>query len=80
MPWDLSIYAGNLEVDLRPGIRGAEWEPLVDGIVKQLATVELVTFLVPEGFEAGDQAPFLDSVERTIISRGIDVVRVPASS
>jgi hypothetical protein len=80
MPWDLSIYAGNLEVDLRPGIRGVEWEPLVDGILEQLTTVELVTFLVPEGFEAGDQAPFLDSVERTIISRGIDVVRVPASS
>ena len=79
MPWDLSIYAGNLEVDLRPGIRGAEWELLVDGIVKQLATVELVTFLVPNGFEHGDQAGFLDSLERTIMTWGIDVVRVPVS-
>jgi hypothetical protein len=79
MPWDLSVYAGNLEVDLRPGIRGKEWEPLLNGILKQATSVELVTFLVPKGFELGDQAQFLNSIEQAITSRGIDVVRVPVS-
>jgi hypothetical protein len=80
MPWDLSIYAGNLEVDLRPGIRGAEWDMLLNGILKQLATVEMVTILVPEGFELEDQASLLNGLEHAITAQGVDVVRVPASS
>jgi hypothetical protein len=78
MPWVMSTYAGNLEVDLRPGVESTEWEPLMNGILKQRSTLELVTFLVPDGFEAGSQAQFLNSIEQTIVSQGIDVLRVPA--
>ncbi len=78
MPWVMSTYAGNLEVDLRPGVEATEWEPLMNGILKQRSTLELVTFLVPEGFEAGGQAQFLNGLEQAINAQGIDVLRVPA--
>jgi hypothetical protein len=77
MPWVLSAYAGNLEVDLRPGVEATEWEPLLNGILQLRATLELVTFLVPEDFEVGGQAQFLNSLEQAIASQGIDVLRVP---
>jgi hypothetical protein len=78
MPWVMSTYAGNLEVDLRPGLEATEWEPLLNGILKQRSTLEMVTFLVPEGFEVGGQAQFLNSLEQAIVSQGVDVLRVPA--
>ena len=77
MPWAMSTYAGNLEVDLRPGVDAKEWAPLLNGILEQRATLELVTFLVPDGFEVGGQAQFLNSLEQRINSHGIDVLRVP---
>jgi hypothetical protein len=78
MPWVISTYAGNLEVDLRPGLESREWEPLLNGILKLRSSLELVTFLVPDGFEVGGQAQFLNSLEQAISSQGIDVLRVPA--
>jgi hypothetical protein len=77
MPWVVSTYAGNLEVDLRPGVDATEWEPLLNGILRQRASLELVTFLVPDRFEVGGQAQFLNSLEQAIVSQGIDVLRVP---
>ena len=77
MPWVISTYAGNLEVDLRPGVEATEWAPLLNGILEQRSTLELVTFLVPHGLEDGTQAQFLNSLEQTITSQGIDVLRVP---
>ena len=78
MPWIMSTYAGNLEVDLRPGVQATDWAPLLNGILKQRSTLELVTFLVPDGFEDGSQAQFLDDLELAISAHGVDVLRVPA--
>jgi hypothetical protein len=78
MPWIMSTYAENLEVDLRPGVEAKEWEPLLNGILQLRASLALVTFLVPEDFEVGGQAQFLNSLEQAIASQGIDVLRVPA--
>ena len=78
VPWVMSTYAGNLEVDLRPGVETTEWAPLLNGILQQRSTLELVTFLVPDGFETGNGAQFLNSLEQTITSQGIDVLRVRA--
>ena len=61
-----------------PGVEATEWEPLLNGILEQRSTLELVTFLVPDGFEVGGQAQFLNSLEQSINSHGIDVLRVPA--
>ena len=74
----MSAYGGNLEVDLRPGVEATEWEPLLNGILQQRASLQLVTFLVPEDFEVGGQAQFLNSLEQAINAQGIDVLRVPA--
>jgi len=77
MPWVMSTYAGNLEVDLRPGVEATEWAPLLNGILEHRSTLQLVTFLVPDGFEDGNQAQFLNSLEQSISSQGIVVLRVP---
>jgi hypothetical protein len=65
----------HLEVDLGPGVHGAEWEQLLDVVIAELAAVDRVTFLVPWGFKAGDQGEFLESLVRTLTVRGVDVER-----
>jgi hypothetical protein len=75
MTWVMSIHMRRLEVDLAPGVRGREWEELLDAIVRELDVVDRVMFLVPRGFEAGPQAQHLDGLVRILTARGVDVER-----
>jgi hypothetical protein len=75
MPWVMSIYKRRLEVDLGPGVRGKEWEQLLDAILQELVVVDRVMFLVPRGFGSGPQAQHLDGLVRILTARGVDVER-----
>jgi hypothetical protein len=70
----MSIHSRRLEVDLAPGVRGKEWEYLLDAILKEQESVDRVVFLVPRGFEDG-QAEHLESLVRRLTARGVDVER-----
>jgi hypothetical protein len=47
----------------------------MDGIIHELRAVDLVMFLVPEGFEAEDQGSLLDTLEQILTARGVNVER-----
>jgi hypothetical protein len=75
VPWDSSINGRHLQIDLSPGIRGAEWEHLLDGIIQELASVDRVTFLLPQGFETSEQGRLLDVLARALTAGGLKVER-----
>jgi hypothetical protein len=75
MPWIMKVRDRHLEVDLAPGVRGREWEDLLDAIVAELSNVDRVLLLVPSGFDAGDQPVLLDGLTRALTARGMDVER-----
>jgi hypothetical protein len=75
MPWKIYRHERRLEVDLAGGVRGAEWEELLDDLVRRLNLIERVIFLLPRPFEAGDQVEHLDSLVQVLTARGVNVER-----
>jgi hypothetical protein len=75
MNWIMSVDGRCLRVALGRGIRDEGWDRLMDGIVRQLSAVDRVTFLVPGGFEAGDQAGLLETLVGILTEQGVDVQR-----
>ena len=75
MPWTIYRRDHRLEVDLAAGVRGPEWEELLDDIVRRVGTIERVIFLIPAGFAQGGQAEHLDRLVEVLTSRGVNVER-----
>jgi hypothetical protein len=75
MPWESSRDDRLLHIDLRSGIRGTEWEGLLDEVVRQRDTIDRVIFLLPQEFELGDQAHMLSSLVDVLVGRGLEVER-----
>jgi alpha-D-ribose 1-methylphosphonate 5-triphosphate synthase subunit PhnL len=75
MPWKIYRRERRLEVDLDGGVRGAEWEELLDDLVRRLNLIERVIFLLPRQFEGGDQVQHLDSLVQVLAARGVNVER-----
>ena len=64
-----------MEVDLAGGVRGPEWEELLDDVVRRLSAIERVIFLIPPDFAQGDQADHLDRLVQVLTGRGVNVER-----
>ena len=75
MPWTIYRRDRRLEVDLAGGVRGAEWEELLDDIVLRLNTIERVVFLIPRNVERGDQSEHLDRLVEVLLARSVNVER-----
>jgi|KBSSwiStaDraftv2_1062776.scaffolds.fasta_scaffold367938_1 hypothetical protein len=75
MPWTIYHRDRRLEVDLARGVRGPEWEELLDDIVLRLNTIERVIFLIPWNLEQGDQSEHLDRLVEVLLARGVNVER-----
>ena len=75
MTWTIYSSDRRLEVDLAGGVRGPEWEELLDDIVRRLKAIERVIFLIPRRFEKGDQTDHLDRVVQVLTARGVNVER-----
>lgn len=76
MPWIMSIRRRSLlEVDLRPGVHGDEWDELLDAIFEECAICNRVRLLIPEGSDTGESGRLLDALVHVLTGRGIDVER-----
>jgi hypothetical protein len=75
MPWTIYSRDRRLEVDLSGGVRGPDWEGLLDDLVGRLNSIERVIFLIPPRFEGGDQADHLDGLVQILTARGVNVER-----
>ena len=75
MPWTIYSRDRRAEVDLSGGVRGPEWEELLDDLVGRLNAVERVIFMIPARFDVGDQADQLDGLVQILTARGVDVER-----
>ena len=64
-----------LEVDLSGGVRGPEWEELLEDLVRRLNAIERVVFLIPRNFAQGDQTEHLDGLVQILTARGLNVER-----
>jgi hypothetical protein len=74
MPFAMTITNGHqLDVDLTPGMGVYEWAGLKDDILQELTEVDRVMFLLPWGFEEGDQAHALDHLVAGLTALGTDV-------
>ena len=47
-PWRLEPHGRTLRIDLVTWLEGSEWERLFDGITQEIASVDRVTFVVPQ--------------------------------
>jgi hypothetical protein len=75
MPWKIYRHDRRLEVDLAGGVRGAEWEELLDDLVRRMNLIERVIFLLPRQLEGGDQVQHLDNLVQVLTARGVNVER-----
>ena len=75
MTWTIYSSDRRLEVDLAGGVRGPEWEGLLEDIVRRLKAIERVIFLIPRHFEKGDQTDHLDRLVQVLTARGVNVER-----
>ena len=75
MTWTIYPSDRRLEIDLGGGVRGPEWEELLDDIVRRLKAIERVIFLIPRHFEEGDQTEHLDRLVQVLTARGVNVER-----
>ena len=75
MPWTIYSRDRRLEVDLAGGVRGPEWEELLDDIVRRLNAIERVIFLIPPNLEEGDQVEHLNGLVQVLTARGMNVER-----
>jgi hypothetical protein len=75
MPWTIYSRDRRLEVDLSGGVRGPEWEDLLEDLAKRLNAVDRVVFLIPRNFDQGDQAAHLDGLVQILTARGVNVER-----
>ena len=75
MTWTIYSSDRRLEVDLAGGVRGPEWEELLDDVVRRLKAIERVIFLIPRHVEGGDQVERLDRLVQVLTARGVNVER-----
>ncbi len=75
MAWTIYSRDRRLEVDLSGGVRGPEWEELLDDVLGRLNVIERIIFLIPPRFELGDQADQLDGLVQILTARGVNVER-----
>jgi hypothetical protein len=75
MPWTMYRRDRRLEVDLSGGVRGPEWEELLEDLVGRLNAIERVVFLIPRNFRNGDQTEHLDGLVQILTTRGVNVER-----
>jgi hypothetical protein len=75
VPWVLSIVPHrSLQVDVRPGVEEAQWDELLDVIVRELPGVDRVRFRVPE-LSPGEEE-LLSTLLTVLEKRGLDVERL----
>lgn len=75
MPWTIYSRDRRVEVDLSGGVRGPEWEELLEDLAGRLNAVERVVFLIPRNFGQGDQTDQLDGLVQILTARGVNVER-----
>jgi hypothetical protein len=60
-----------LRVDLRPGVKGEEWDELLAAIVAELPNIDRVRFVMPE--LSASQRQLLDTLVQVLERRGLRV-------
>jgi hypothetical protein len=75
VPWVLSIVPHrSLQVDVRPGVDEAQWDELLDAIIRELPGVDRVRFRAPE-LTPGEEE-LLNTLLIVLEKRGLDVERL----